>query len=255
MAPTAHYAAHLRQHPLLRGAASMPSCAAAARDDSGGGSSGGSGGADAGLGAPLRRHGSCVLSGGTPSLPQRAVVPVVLFPPPSSSATSSSTSSATSGSVAMVGSGGSFRGGLPRSQSRAQPPPAVVTVAVAATATAAAATAAAATPMPHGSRPACFICFEALADAVFMECGHAGVCAPCARTITHGYVDAASGALTRGSGTCPVCRNPVTQVLRIGPDVLACSGAVVAQVLPAFLWAAAPGPAAGGEPALPTGWQ
>jgi len=99
---------------------------------------------------------------------------------------------------------------------------------------------AAATPLPHGRRPACFICFEASADAVFMECGHAGMCTQCAHTITHGYVDAATGAHSRGAGTCPVCRNPVTQVLRIGPDVLTCAGTTVAQVLPAFMWAGLP---------------
>ena len=97
------------------------------------------------------------------------------------------------------------------------------------------------TPLPHGGRPACFICYETSADAVFMECGHAGVCSQCAKTITHGFIDPQSGAATCGSGTCPICRTPVLQVLRIGPDVTSSEGHVVAQVLPDWYWSTATG--------------
>ena len=36
---------------------------------------------------------------------------------------------------------------------------------------------------PHAN---CFVCFERVGDAVFMECGHAGVCMECAETIVNG---------------------------------------------------------------------
>ena len=82
----------------------------------------------------------------------------------------------------------------------------------------------------------CFICFDDRPDAVFMECGHAGVCLRCANTITHGHVDYATGAVSGGTGTCPVCRAPVFSVLRVGPKVRATDGSTVVQVLHAALW-------------------
>lgn len=42
------------------------------------------------------------------------------------------------------------------------------------------------TPRMADAREPCFICFECEGDAVFMECGHGGVCARCARTILCG---------------------------------------------------------------------
>ena len=43
------------------------------------------------------------------------------------------------------------------------------------------------TPRAQTSRGACFICFEAPGNSVFMECGHAGACWVCANTIAHGH--------------------------------------------------------------------
>jgi hypothetical protein len=105
----------------------------------------------------------------------------------------------------------------------------------------------AATPMPRGARPACLICFELPGDAVFMECGHAGVCGSCARAITHGHVDEGSGEVCAGSGTCPMCRAPVLQVLRLGPDAASLDGRTVAMVAPACYWRVGRGEGGGGE--------
>ena len=38
--------------------------------------------------------------------------------------------------------------------------------------------------------------------------------------------------LTGGSGVCPVCRSPVTNILRLGPDTRTTDGRMVALVLP-----------------------
>jgi len=94
------------------------------------------------------------------------------------------------------------------------------------------------TPRNHPARPPCFICFDAPADAVFMDCGHAGACLLCATTVVRGSWVQAAGGLSRtaGSGTCPICRAPVLQVLRVGPDTLSADGSVVALVLPADYW-------------------
>jgi len=98
------------------------------------------------------------------------------------------------------------------------------------------------TPLPCRGRPTCIICYEAPADTVFLECGHAGVCADCARTITQGARDPDTGATARGTGSCPICRAPILQVLRIGPDAMAAAneaggrGVLVAQVLAPCYW-------------------
>ena len=44
--------------------------------------------------------------------------------------------------------------------------------------------------------------------------------------------------LTGGSGVCPVCRAPVTNILRLGPDTRTTDGRMVALVLPtdAYQW-------------------
>ena len=44
--------------------------------------------------------------------------------------------------------------------------------------------------------------------------------------------------LTGGSGVCPVCRAPVTNILRLGPDTRTTDGRMVALVLPtdAYPW-------------------
>ena len=43
--------------------------------------------------------------------------------------------------------------------------------------------------------------------------------------------------VTGGSGACPVCRAPVTSLLRLGPDVRTTDGRIVALVLPREYWA------------------
>jgi len=44
--------------------------------------------------------------------------------------------------------------------------------------------------------------------------------------------------LTGGSGVCPVCRSPVTNILRLGPDTTTTDGRTVALILPsdAYQW-------------------
>lgn len=54
----------------------------------------------------------------------------------------------------------------------------------------------------------CWICESGPREAVFLECGHGGVCYPCARKCWNSQ---------RNHG-CPVCRQPVTQVVRIAPE-------------------------------------
>lgn len=95
------------------------------------------------------------------------------------------------------------------------------------------------TPVGRTCRPPCFVCFDAEANCVLMECGHGGTCLSCALTIvrgplTVGGVNEDGGHMTRGGGTglCPVCRAPVMQVLQIGPDTTALDGSTVAVVLP-----------------------
>ncbi|CAN0006190.1 unnamed protein product, partial [Discosporangium mesarthrocarpum] len=61
-------------------------------------------------------------------------------------------------------------------------------------------------PGPSSTSPTqCFICCEHSADAVIMECGHGGMCFSCAQHL----------ASTRPP-QCPVCREPISEVLRFG---------------------------------------
>jgi len=61
------------------------------------------------------------------------------------------------------------------------------------------------TPLPRRARAPCNICFEDPGDAVFMECGHAGICGPCARIIVEGAASGDGGENTvGGSGICPM---------------------------------------------------
>ena len=46
----------------------------------------------------------------------------------------------------------------------------------------------------------CLICYDAKADAVFMDCGHGGLCYDCAIDIW------------KNSKVCFLCRNKITQV-------------------------------------------
>ena len=55
----------------------------------------------------------------------------------------------------------------------------------------------------EGSR--CIVCLDGPRDAVFLECGHGGVCHACARTCA-----------TREPRKCPLCRKRITRVMKIG---------------------------------------
>eukprot|EP00826_Nyctotherus_ovalis_P005198 TRINITY_DN11166_c0_g1_i7.p2 TRINITY_DN11166_c0_g1~~TRINITY_DN11166_c0_g1_i7.p2 ORF type:complete len:190 (+),score=30.11 TRINITY_DN11166_c0_g1_i7:1337-1906(+) len=55
----------------------------------------------------------------------------------------------------------------------------------------------------RADRPNCALCFDKATDAVLMECGHGGICFCCARK------------LLRLHKSCPLCRKPVSLVLRI----------------------------------------
>ncbi|KAJ1632853.1 hypothetical protein T492DRAFT_904705 [Pavlovales sp. CCMP2436] len=52
----------------------------------------------------------------------------------------------------------------------------------------------------------CWICCEGPRDAVFLECGHGGLCLACARR-----------CFKKKGRACPMCRQPITQVVHINP--------------------------------------
>lgn len=54
----------------------------------------------------------------------------------------------------------------------------------------------------------CWICESGPREAVFLECGHGGVCYPCAQKCWS----------SQRKHSCPMCRQPVTQVVRIAPE-------------------------------------
>lgn len=57
----------------------------------------------------------------------------------------------------------------------------------------------------------CYICYEAKPDAIFLECGHGGMCTLCALE------------LKNRRQTCPICRGVITHIVRVRPDpVLDC---------------------------------
>lgn len=49
----------------------------------------------------------------------------------------------------------------------------------------------------------CYVCMERQATAMLLDCGHAGLCLPCAKRLL---------ASTR---TCPLCRNPISRVMQV----------------------------------------
>eukprot|EP01016_Furgasonia_blochmanni_P019441 TRINITY_DN21801_c0_g1_i1.p1 TRINITY_DN21801_c0_g1~~TRINITY_DN21801_c0_g1_i1.p1 ORF type:complete len:187 (+),score=17.71 TRINITY_DN21801_c0_g1_i1:65-625(+) len=62
--------------------------------------------------------------------------------------------------------------------------------------------------MSHGSEPSvttCLVCFDKMPDAVFMNCGHGGVCYECSLEIW------------KKTGECYLCRNKIEQILHIDP--------------------------------------
>lgn len=67
----------------------------------------------------------------------------------------------------------------------------------------------------------CWICESGPREAVFLECGHGGVCYPCAEKCWSSQ---------RRHG-CPMCRQPVTQVVRVAPSARAANGQLIVDVL------------------------
>lgn len=49
----------------------------------------------------------------------------------------------------------------------------------------------------------CIVCFENLSDAVFMNCGHGGICSDC------------SSAIWKRADVCHCCRSPIDHILHI----------------------------------------
>mmetsp|Transcript_5459 Transcript_5459/g.18466 ORF Transcript_5459/g.18466 Transcript_5459/m.18466 type:complete len:195 (-) Transcript_5459:301-885(-) len=58
-----------------------------------------------------------------------------------------------------------------------------------------------------GKNEECFICFDREASCVFMECGHAGVCRPCANKLW-----------ARPPHQCPTCRERIQLVVELVPS-------------------------------------
>lgn len=68
----------------------------------------------------------------------------------------------------------------------------------------------------------CWICEGGPREAVFLECGHGGVCYPCAEKCWS----------TQRRHGCPMCRQPVTQVVRVAADAKATKdGQLVVEVI------------------------
>lgn len=72
-----------------------------------------------------------------------------------------------------------------------------------------------------GDSDVCWICESGPREAVFLECGHAGVCYPCAEKCWSSQ---------RRHG-CPMCRQPVTQVVRVASAARAANGQLIVDVL------------------------
>ena len=91
-------------------------------------------------------------------------------------------------------------------------------------------------PQPQPSE-ACGVCAAAPCDAVLLECGHAGLCLPCALRLHTGR-----------RWLCPWCRAPVAQAVRLAEPLA--PGAVV-RVLPLPSVEAAARPQGGGQDGAP----
>ena len=59
-------------------------------------------------------------------------------------------------------------------------------------------------PAPAPDRHLCYVCCLARRDAVIMECGHGGLCYACGVALAQ-----------RHPRTCPICRSPISSVLRV----------------------------------------
>jgi len=84
----------------------------------------------------------------------------------------------------------------------------------------------------------CYVCCLEKKDAVIMECGHGGICFECGKSLA-----------TRHPRTCPICRSPITAVLRVGPrergsSLVVSTEGVVVSARPAAPPPASPAPRA-----------
>jgi hypothetical protein len=58
----------------------------------------------------------------------------------------------------------------------------------------------------------CTICLDKKIDCVLLECGHQCACFVCASTLQGGPAD--SVRPRRAAGLCPICRSPISRVVR-----------------------------------------
>lgn len=79
--------------------------------------------------------------------------------------------------------------------------------------------------MGAGGSPTCCICMmeDKAADGVFLECGHGGVCYDCALVCFHKQQQ-------RKIHGCPICRQLITQVVRLGGEDETINGQVLVRV-------------------------
>lgn len=66
----------------------------------------------------------------------------------------------------------------------------------------------------------CWVCFEAPADAVLLQCGHGGLCITCAEN------------LWKSRAPCPMCRQPIDVFARLGDAVTVDGKVILTPTLP-----------------------
>lgn len=66
------------------------------------------------------------------------------------------------------------------------------------------------------SKNLCYVCYEARPQTVLLECGHAGLCSPCAEQLRRPR--GSEGHVSR-EATCPICRAQIVTVMRLRPDL------------------------------------
>jgi len=76
----------------------------------------------------------------------------------------------------------------------------------------------------EGAEDKCWICFDGPRDAVLLECGHGGMCASCAKRV-----------LRRKGRFCPMCRQPVVQMVQLRLESVRESEQVPTHVVPVLL--------------------
>lgn len=73
---------------------------------------------------------------------------------------------------------------------------------------------------PDAEANQCWVCFEGPAEAVLLQCGHAGLCLECAEN------------LWRTRASCPMCRQTIELIARLGDTMTVDGKVVVAPSLP-----------------------